>query len=189
MADHFLGLDTSFLEMNQKGRHHLGIDGAMHQLITHQPITIGCGRINGQQQRQVILVDLVYTKGCRRLAYHPGLVISLEVEASTVVEHTIGGSSLRWAAPTNPGPSVLAPGASLSHHGKPPRRLFQNHAAAVGSVSAKKAWLSPEVVGAGQTTMDTDGDGKHDGLIKIKVHRDPLGSTVALCGTSTAITR
>lgn len=51
----------------------------MDELVTHQPIAARHSGIHGQQQCQLVLVDLLYAQNPGELLENPGLVVSGEV--------------------------------------------------------------------------------------------------------------
>ena len=145
--------------------------GVREQGVAHQTITIRCCRIDGKQQRQLTLVDLVDTQDAREVGDDPTLVINGEVH--------LGG---KGATPkpdhlfTRSHPEVAcqpirntARGHSVTEH-----RLDRllNDTPRVDRSWAKKRRLCAKHAAAGCTHMHADFDGEHDRLIQIDIHGD-----------------
>jgi len=52
----------------------------MDQLVAHQPIAVRTGRIDCDQERELVLVDLIDAEDPGEGAYNPGLVVLLQIE-------------------------------------------------------------------------------------------------------------
>jgi hypothetical protein len=65
VGDDLYRIDPGRTQSAQEAVHHALVDGALHQLVTHQAIAIGAGRVHGQEQGELALIDLVDTQ-------HPG---------------------------------------------------------------------------------------------------------------------
>ena len=84
ISDHLLGLDTGLSQVGEKLVDHGAIHLTMDQLIADQAVAIGGSRIDGEEEGQLILIDLINAEDAREFADHPRLVIALEVERGFV---------------------------------------------------------------------------------------------------------
>ena len=50
IGDDLVGLDAGCPQPLEERLNHGGINGAMHQLVADEPIAVGGGRVDGQQQ-------------------------------------------------------------------------------------------------------------------------------------------
>jgi len=187
IGDHLLGVDARLLEMDQEGSRHVRIDSAVHQLIAHQAIPIWRGGIHRQEQGQFVLVDFIHAKNTGKLAHYPGLVVGFEVEARAVEVAPLADHALAGLHPKVTGQSLrhAAHRHTIAVNGF---HSFFDHPAAVGGVLALKRRLGTEIVLTGQTMMNADGYLKQDGMLQIKVNRQPLGSAIVLGGEPAGIT-
>ena len=92
-------------QVREKGPHVAVIDGPMHQLVADQAIAVWSGRINGQQERQAILIDFVDAQDPGELGHDPGLVV-LGKGAPACSRGTSGGSWLHSGTPRSRAPGA-----------------------------------------------------------------------------------
>ena len=75
-----LRLYPRILEAREEVLHVLAFDLSVDQLVAHKAVAARSRRIDGQQQCQLVLVDLVHTQDAGELLHHPSLVISGEIQ-------------------------------------------------------------------------------------------------------------
>ena len=80
IRDHLRGLDTHLGQPLEERLHLHAADRPMDQLVAHQPIAVRTGRIDCDQERELVLVDLIDAEDPGEGAYNPGLVVLLQIE-------------------------------------------------------------------------------------------------------------
>jgi hypothetical protein len=114
------------------------------------------------------LIDFVDTQDARELADNPRLVIDHEVEGVTI--HVDPATNHAFVG-LNPKVSGEACGDTAHGHAVETDGLdgFLNHTVGVDSITAQKWRLGAEIVVAGLTVMNTDGDEEQDRVVKLNI--------------------
>ena len=158
----------------------------MDQLIADEPIAIRCGRINGKEQGELSLIDLVDTQDAGELADNPGLVIGHEVEGLTIGSNPVADHAF---AGLNPKVSGEACGDAAHGHAIETDGLdgFLDNTVGVDGVGTEKGRLGTEIMLAGLTVMDTDRDEEQDGMVELNIDGGAVGGPDGRRGLGTAI--
>lgn len=174
VRDDFVGLDPSLAQALEEALDVGLLDVAVNELVSDQPVAAWRGRIDGEEQRQLVLVDLIDTEDAGELSNYPRLVVLLEGQSPGVIatpepDHPLAG----------PDPEVAGEALGNSTEGQAVAKdridRLLDHPPGVGGVWPQERWLEAEVVPTGRAEVDADDDLKQHRAVEIDVDGDSAG--------------
>src|SRR5215207_491654 len=169
IGEHLIRLDACLAQSEEETLDLLTVNLSMDELVTHQPIAARNSGIHGQQQCQLVLVDLIYAQNPGELLENPGLVVSAEVHALGVLVAPAADHRLARGHPEVPGePLCYTPeGHPILVDGED---SLLPHPLGVDGIGAEKWRLNSEVPRAGAAAVDAHGDQQEHRMIQIYVY-------------------
>jgi len=129
----------------------------MHELISDQAVTVWCSRVDGQQEGQLVLVDLIHTEDAGELADDQRLLVGGKVKGLAV--HPTPAPN---AAFTGTYPEVVGQTSGHVTHSHPVSvnglHRFVDDTVGIDGPALQERWLGAEKVTASGTVMYADGN-------------------------------
>src|SRR5690348_9381532 len=138
----------------------------MDELIPDEAVAVRSGWIDGEEEGQALLIDLIDAQDAREGRHDPGLVVLRKVEGPRVVpapapDHRVARADPEVAGQTRPDPRHSH--AIVEDRGDG----FGNDAVRVDCVRAQEGRLEAKMMAARRAVMNAHRDLKEDGVSEI----------------------